>query len=83
MKVIMYMHDTCSLCDDASVLLNMLMSDYDFTIEERNIYTNDTWLEKYGLTVPVIEIADKQLMYPNLSLELIASVLEEQVNRKD
>lgn len=81
LKAFFYTHDTCTLCEEAEGLLSMLSSIYDLTIVERNIYTNDAWLEQYALSVPVIEIAEKQFMYPDLTFESIASFIEEK--RKD
>ncbi len=81
LKVILYTHETCTLCEDAEALLHVLESVYTLDIEKRDIYTNDVWLEKYMLTVPVIEIAGKPFMYPNMSFEMLSSYIEEQMRR--
>lgn len=56
MQVIFYTKENCSLCDNANALLGMLQREYAFDIEERDIYTNDDWLEKYQLLIPCVEI---------------------------
>lgn len=77
LKVIFYTHASCGLCEEAKTLLDILSSMYDVTIEERDIYTKDEWLEAYLLSVPVIEIAEKQFMYPNITIETISHFIEE------
>ena len=80
LKVIFYTHASCGLCEEAKILLDILSPMYDLTIEERDIDTNDEWLETYLLTVPVIEIDEKQFMYPNITFETISSFVEEKQN---
>lgn len=60
-KVYFYTKENCSLCDDAEALLEMFQQDYEFEIEKRDIYTNDDWLEKYHLLIPVITIKEIEL----------------------
>lgn len=80
MKAIFYTHEKCTLCKDAEALLHLLQSIYPFTIEERDIYTKDEWIEKYSLSVPVIEIADKQFMYPELTFEHLSAHIEKYIH---
>lgn len=71
------MHQTCTLCEDAEDLLLGLEAMYDLTIEKRDIHTNEVWLDKYFLSVPVIDIEGKQFMYPEMTFDIIASHIEE------
>lgn len=77
LQVIFYTHATCTLCADARALLDLLESIYNLDIEERDIYSNDVWLEKYLISVPVIEISGKQFMYPDVTFESLSSFIEE------
>lgn len=77
LNVIFYTHAACGLCEEAETILDILSSIYDLTIEVRDIYTKDEWLEAYVLAVPVIEIAEKQFMYPNMTIESILNFIEE------
>ncbi|KAB8132167.1 glutaredoxin family protein [Gracilibacillus oryzae] len=56
MQVNVYIKENCSLCDDAKTILELLQTEFSFSIEEIDIYKNDSLLEKYHLLIPVIEI---------------------------
>lgn len=75
MKVIFYTKNVCSLCDEALALLLMFRNDYPFELEERDIYTNDKWLETYQLKIPVIEINGEQIDCGEMSYESIENLL--------
>lgn len=74
-KVYFYTKTTCPTCDEALALLEMFESDYAFEIVERDIYSNDTWLEQYHLTIPVIEIGDTTLQSPKIDIATVEDVL--------
>ncbi len=76
-KVIFYTKEICSLCEEAYALLNVFKHDYDFEIEERDIYTNDNWLEEYQLRIPVVEVNGKQIDCEEMSYEVLRDILEE------
>ncbi|MUV39113.1 hypothetical protein JNUCC1_02986 [Lentibacillus sp. JNUCC-1] len=76
MKVLFYTKDHCSLCDDAMAFLYMLERDFHFDIEERDIYTNDTWLAEYQLRIPVVEVNGEQLDCEGMSYEALADLLK-------
>lgn len=76
-KVIFYTKEVCSLCEDALALLLMLRHDYPFELEERDIYTNDAWLEAYQLRIPIIEINGKQIDCEVMGYEAIKQILVE------
>ncbi|WP_102028638.1 glutaredoxin family protein [Salirhabdus sp. Marseille-P4669] len=60
-KVILYTKERCPLCVEAKELLHLFQDVYDFSIEEVDIYQDDELLEKYQLTIPVIEIGGELL----------------------
>src|SRR5699024_6308221 len=86
-KVIFYMRKPCPLCDDVKTWLLMLQQEYAFEIEERstdtNIATNDTWLEKYQLQIPVVTINDVMLHANQLNVLSLERVLKQETRRKD
>lgn len=76
-KIIFYTKEICSLCEEAYALLIMFKQDYAFEIEERDIYTNDKWLEEYQLRIPVVEVNGKQIDCEEMSYETLQVILEE------
>lgn len=80
-NVIFYTKDVCSLCEEAYALLNMFKQDYVFEIEERNIYSNDKWLEEYQLRIPVVEVNGKQIDCEEMSYEALKNILKENTER--
>ena len=76
-KVIFYTKEICSLCEEAYALLNMFKQDYAFEIEERDIYTNDKWLEEYQLRIPVVEINGKQIDCEEMSYDALQDLIKE------
>lgn len=75
MKVIFYTKEVCSLCEDALALLLMFRHDYPFELEERDIYTNDEWLETYQLKIPVIQVNEQQIDCEEMNYEAIQQIL--------
>ncbi|WP_369683860.1 glutaredoxin family protein [Salipaludibacillus sp. LMS25] len=59
-KLIIYFYtkNDCSLCDKGFETLRILQKTYHFSIEKRDIYTQEEWLEKYHIRIPVIETED-------------------------
>ncbi|MBP1969438.1 glutaredoxin [Virgibacillus natechei] len=76
-NVIYYMKENCSLCDDAHALLTMLQHDYKFTIEPRDIYTNDAWLEEYQLLIPYVIINETELDGEQINIDTLEQALKE------
>ncbi|MGM7702823.1 glutaredoxin family protein [Pseudalkalibacillus sp. Hm43] len=58
-----YTKENCPLCDQALLILEDLQEELGFTIEERDIHSNDEWLEAYGLMIPVVQVAGEDLQY--------------------
>lgn len=75
-KVIFYTKEICPLCEEVYALLNIFKQDYSFEIEERDIYTNDEWLETYQLRIPVVEINGQQLDCEKMNYESLKKMLE-------
>ncbi|WP_339147781.1 MULTISPECIES: glutaredoxin family protein [unclassified Sutcliffiella] len=59
----------CPLCDKAKTKLKELQSEYNFTIEEFDIYKDDVLLEKYQLMIPVVEHEGEMLAYGQVNKE--------------
>ena len=60
-EVILYTKEKCKLCDDAEALLSLFDSEFPHRLVKRDIYQNEEWLERYHLSIPVVEIGDRQL----------------------
>lgn len=76
-KVIFYTKEICSLCEDALALLLMFKREYSFDIEERDIYTNDDWLEEYQLKIPVVEVNGRQIDCEEMNYDSLEKFLKE------
>lgn len=71
MKVQLYSRSNCPLCEEAKLMLQLVMEDVPLKIEEINIEDNDEIHEKYLLRIPVIEsegvvIQEGRIDYPTL-----------------
>lgn len=75
--VLFYTKENCPLCDEALSLLMLLQHDYTFTIEERDIYTNDTWLEKYQLLIPYVQIHNTGLNAEEITVDTLEDALRQ------
>lgn len=57
MKVInFYTRNGCLLCDDAKMMLQCFQDDWGFIIHEIDIEQSEQLTERYGLSIPVVEI---------------------------
>ena len=80
MKIVkFYTKNVCALCDEAEALLQLFQRDYPFEIEKRDIYTNDIWLERFHLNIPVIEMNGDFLDCETLNYETLESFLKKHV----
>ena len=81
MRILFYTKDNCSLCEEAYALLKLFETDYEFEIEERDIYTNEEWLEEYQLLIPALQIGDtfltceKSLLYDEVEHALATNCI--------
>ena len=71
MKVQLYSRPNCPLCEEARLMLKLVMEDVPLIIEEINIEDNDEIHEKYLLRIPVIVseglvIQEGRIDYPTL-----------------
>ena len=57
----LYMRQRCHLCEEAKSLLEKLQHQWDFEITEVDIDQDDVLIEKYGITIPVIEIKGEEV----------------------
>jgi glutaredoxin len=57
----LYMRERCHLCEDAKVILEELQHTYDFDLFEVDIDKDDYLIEKYGITIPVIELDGEEV----------------------
>lgn len=74
-----YTRENCKLCEEAYVLLEVLQHKYKFQIEERDIESNDDWLETYQVIIPVIEIDDIVLNGDMITIEKIENSLKKRL----
>jgi glutaredoxin len=81
-KVIFYTKEVCSLCDDAKALLLMFQREYPFELEERDIYTNDEWLEKYHLLIPYVQINDSTLNCEEINIDALEQLLQDHIEKQ-
>jgi len=77
LQVYFYTKTHCPLCEDAKALLLLLQHDYPFELEERDIYTNDAWLEAYQISIPVVEMNEKQLDATEINYDKLERMLKE------
>ncbi|MFC2947218.1 glutaredoxin family protein [Virgibacillus sediminis] len=78
MKVIIYTKEHCPLCEDAKALLSLFHGEHPLEMEERDIYSNDEWLERYQLEIPVIEVGSRELNGEEISYESLERLLKEE-----
>lgn len=77
MKVLFYTKENCLLCEEAYTLLKILQNQYPFEIEERDIYTNDEWLEEFQIMIPVIQIGEEMLTSNDIDLVKLDEIIRE------
>ncbi|GIP65259.1 hypothetical protein J32TS6_38140 [Virgibacillus pantothenticus] len=75
--VYFYTKTACPLCDEAKWMLEMFQDEYGLQVEERDIYTNDQWLEQYQLIIPCIQVNGEILDASQLSWESLKKFLEQ------
>lgn len=74
--VILYTKENCQLCTEAEHILLLFEDRYSFRLEKRDIYSNDEWLEKYQLEIPVLEVNGKQLHYEEINIASVETLLQ-------
>lgn len=75
-KVILYTKKNCPLCDEAKYLILTLEGQYNFELEEIDIYQDDQLLEKYQLMIPVVEVDGTEVDFGQIQLANVMQALE-------
>lgn len=57
MVLYFYTKQQCPLCEKGLAVIEDVRKRVSFDIEERNIYSDDAWLEEYQIRIPVVETA--------------------------
>lgn len=57
----LYMRQRCHLCEEAKALLEELQQKWQFDIFEVDIDQDDDLIERYGITIPVIELNGEEI----------------------
>jgi len=76
-RVILYMRQRCHLCEDAREILENLQQSFVFEIHEVDIDQDDELIEKYGITIPVIELDGEELQWGIVNKNLLFKAFSE------
>lgn len=80
MVVNLYSKVDCPLCEKAKAVLQELQKEYDFQINEIDVYSDDALLEKYQLMIPVVEIDGEEIDYGMIQKEIVRKRLLRELN---
>ncbi|MCZ0756536.1 glutaredoxin family protein [Anoxybacillus sp. J5B_2022] len=80
MIVNLYSKIDCPLCEKAKAVLQELQQEWNFQINEIDIYENDALLEKYQLMIPVVEVDGEELAYGLIHKDFIRKRLLERMD---
>lgn len=75
-KMVLYIKENCSLCDDAKTILNLLQDEYLFEYREKDIYTDESLLEKYHLSIPVLTYDNHVIDEGNIDYFIVEKFLQ-------
>ena len=73
----LYMRQRCHLCEEATLLLKELQQTWDFDIMEIDIDTDDELIERYGITIPVIELSGEVVQAGIIDKNLLIEAFSE------
>ena len=76
----LYMRQRCHLCEEAKVLLEGLRREFEFEIVEVDIDLDDDLVERYGISIPVIEVDGEEIMEGIIENEPLYKALTEKYN---
>lgn len=79
LKVEFYTKEICSLCEEAYALLKMLQSEYEFVLDEIDIYADDALLEEYQLLIPAVRMNETLITCEEMGLETLEKALQENI----
>ena len=83
--LVLYGRPGCHLCDDARLALGQVLAEREATglpvprVEERNILEHGPWVDRYGDSIPVIAIGERELKLvtsPVRMRRLLADVID-------
>jgi len=75
-QIIFYTKENCSLCDDAYALLKLFQNYYQFDLIERDIYSNDKWLEEFQLLIPVVELGSRIIDCEEINYDVLEEAIK-------
>lgn len=75
-EFVLYMKENCSLCEDAKVILDLLQDEYLFEYREKDIYTDESLLEKYHLSIPVLTYDNHVIDEGNIDYFIVEKFLQ-------
>jgi len=78
MQISLFTTAGCHLCEQAYDLLQRVSTDYPFEIVSVEIGDDDSLLEQYGLTIPVVQFEDGD----EINWPFDASTLKQYISRK-
>lgn len=55
-KIVLYSRPGCHLCDDVHAVLDEVRRERPFELQVRDISRKRSWIEAYGLDIPVVTI---------------------------
>ncbi|WP_053360538.1 glutaredoxin family protein [Bacillus sp. FJAT-27251] len=73
----LYMRQRCHLCEDAKALLEELQRNWQIEIVEVDIDENDELTERYGITIPVIELNGEEIQAGIINKNFIVEAFSE------
>jgi len=74
-RVVMYSRRTCGLCDEARTAIESVLARVPFAFEEVFIDGNDSFEERYGLRVPVVEVDGREVFEYEVRTEELARLV--------
>lgn len=78
-KITLYTRQSCPLCDEMRLMLELLKEDFPLAIEEIDIESDDDIHEKYMLMIPVVEYKNQIIQYGNADYVGLYEALDEHV----
>lgn len=76
-QVLFYTRNQCGLCQDAKITLKLLQDELGFEIKEIDIDESDDLTERFGLMIPVVEMAGGILQYGQIDYFTLSKRLHE------
>lgn len=74
-----YTKENCLLCEEALTMIETLQSIYPFQVNICDIHEREEWLEKYFLTIPVVDIGGTIFMGEQVNFSTLEQAIKEYV----